>query len=151
VRKELAGLSTQEQAPSLVREVLYSREWTDRTYTECLDRAARLLFEGRRVLVDATFREEQNRQTFLKAAVRWGVPADILLCQAEPETVRKRLESRRRDPSDADWSVYLQLAATWEGMGALPRQLVHALSTEGSPEQALSQAIGALRQSGLHG
>jgi aminoglycoside phosphotransferase family enzyme/predicted kinase len=151
VRKELAGLSTQEQAPPHVREVLYGREWTERTYAECLSRAGRLLFEGRRVLVDATFREEQQRQTFLKAAVRWGVPAGILLCQAEPETVRQRLENRQGDPSDADWSVYLQLAAKWEGTGPLTGQALHALSTEGSLEQVLSRALEALRQSGLHG
>ncbi len=151
VRKELGGLPTQEQAPPHAREVLYGPEWNERTYAECLSRAKWLLFEGRRALVDATFREDLKRQTFLKAAVRWGVPACILLCEAEPETVRQRLENRQGDPSDADWSVYLRLAAKWEGMGTLTGQALHALSTEGSPEQVLSCALEALRQSGLHG
>jgi predicted kinase len=100
--------------------------------------------------VDATFREEQKRQTFLKAAVKWGVPAGILLCQAEPDTVRKRLENRQRDASDADWPVYLRLAATWEKVGALAGQALHPISTEGSPEQAISRALEALRRLGFH-
>jgi predicted kinase len=100
--------------------------------------------------VDATFREEQKRQTFLNAAVRWGVPAVILLCQAEPETARQRLESRREDASDADWSVYLQLAAIWEKIGPRAGQVLHPISMEGSPEQALCRALEALRQPGLH-
>jgi aminoglycoside phosphotransferase family enzyme/predicted kinase len=151
VRKELAGLSGQQQTPPQFRERLYSPAWNERTYAECLSRAERLLFEGRKVLVDATFREEQKRQTFLDAAVRWGVPAVILVCQAEPETVRQRLESRREDASDADWSVYLQFAATWEKIGTRAGQVLHAVSMEGSPEQALCRALEALRQSGLHG
>jgi uncharacterized protein len=151
VRKDLASLPSQRQTPPQLRESLYTREWNERTYAECLSKAGRLLFEGRRVLVDATFREEQNRQTFLKAAVQWGVPSAILLCQAEPETVRKRLENRQEDASDADWSVYLQLAANWEKVGTLAGQALHALSTEESPEQALSQALEELRQLGLHG
>jgi aminoglycoside phosphotransferase family enzyme/predicted kinase len=151
VRKELAGVPGQEQTPPQLRKVLYSPEWTERTYGECWRRAERQLLEGRRVLVDATFREEQQRQAFLNAAVRSGVPAVILLCQAEPETVRRRLGMRQRDASDADWSVYLQVAASWEEMGTHAGQVRHAISTEGSPEQVLARALAALRQSGLHG
>lgn len=151
VRKELAGLASQGQTPPNLRESLYTQAWNDRTYTECLSRAGRLLLEGRRVLVDATFREEQERQTFLKAAVQWGVPFDILLCHARPETVRKRLENRQRDVSDADWLVYLQLAANWEKMDTLAGGIFHPISTEGSPEQVRSLALAALRQSGLYG
>jgi aminoglycoside phosphotransferase family enzyme/predicted kinase len=151
VRKELAGLPGQGQPPPDVGESLYTAEWNERTYTECGRRAERLLFEGSRVLVDATFREERQRQAFLEAAVRWGVPGEMLLCQAGPETVRRRLETRRGDVSDADWSVYRQVAERWEEMGALTRRCLHVLSTEGDPEQVLARAVEALRQAGLHG
>jgi aminoglycoside phosphotransferase family enzyme/predicted kinase len=151
VRKELAELSGQGQTTPQHRENLYSAERNEHTYAECLRRAEALLFEGRRVLVDATFREQRQRQTFLNAAVRWGVPVGILLCQAEPETVRRRLGLRQGDASDADWSVYLQVAANWEEMGMLTGQALQPVSTEGSPEQALSRAIEALQRLGLHG
>jgi aminoglycoside phosphotransferase family enzyme/predicted kinase len=151
VRKELAGLPEQGRTPPELRESLYTCAWNDRTYAECLNRAGRLLFEGRRVLVDATFREEAKRRTFLKAAVQLGVQFGILLCQAEPETVRQRLENRQADASDADWSVYLQVAANWENVSALPGGNCHAISTEGTPEQVVSRGLEALEQSGLHG
>ena len=150
LRKELAGLSEQVTTPPQLRETLYSPEWNDRTYAECLRRAERLLFEGRRVLVDATFREERQRQIFLNVAVRWGVPAGILLCQAKPETVQRRLGLRQGDASDADWSVYLQVASTWEEMGTATAPAVHALSTDGALEQTLSQALESLRELGVH-
>jgi aminoglycoside phosphotransferase family enzyme/predicted kinase len=151
VRKELAGLPGHGLTPPHVGESLYTAEWNERTYGECRRRAEQFLFEGNRVLVDATFREERQRQTFREAAVRWGVPGEMLLCQAGPETVRRRLETRRGDVSDADWSVYLRVAERWEEMGALTRRCLHVLSTEGDPGQVLAWALEALRQAGLQG
>jgi predicted kinase len=149
VRKELAGLSPEGQTPLRLPESHYTPEWNERTYAECLRRAEQLLFEGKRVLVDATFREEQQRQTFLEVAVRWGVPACLLLCQAERETVRRRLQERQGDASDADWSVYLQVAESWEDIGPAARRMLREVSTEGSPAQSLSQALDLLRNFGL--
>jgi aminoglycoside phosphotransferase family enzyme/predicted kinase len=151
VRKELAALPGHGHMPPQVRESLYTAQWNERTYAECRRRAALLLFEGNRVLVDATFREERQRQAFLEAAVRWGVPGEMLLCQAGPETVRRRLETRHGDVSDADWSVYLQVAEGWEEMGALTRRRLHVVSTDEHPEQVVARALEALRQAGLYG
>ena len=39
-------------------EGIYTPEWTERTYAECLRRAEALLFEGRHVIVDASFSED---------------------------------------------------------------------------------------------
>ncbi len=142
VRKELAGAEP--------RDSRYSQAWNDRTYAECLRRAEQLVREGRRVIVDATFREEAKRRLFLDAAAAWGVPAGLLLCEAAAETVRQRLADRHGDASDADWSVHRQLAATWEPLAARTVQQAHAITTAGTPEQTLALALAALRQLGLH-
>lgn len=144
VRKELTAAEGR-------RDSIYSPEWNDRTYAECLRRARPLLFEGHRVLVDATFRDEQKRRLFLDAAVECGVPSAMLLCHAEPDTIRQRLASRRGDASDADWAVHLQLATSWEEIGPHTAPQVRTVSTEGNPEQALDRALDVLRQLGLHG
>src|SRR5262249_1399779 len=82
VRKELAGLDGRDPAPSAFGEGIYTLDWTDRTYAECLRRAEGMLFEGKRVLIDATFGIEAKRRLFLDAARRWGVPGVFLLCRA---------------------------------------------------------------------
>jgi aminoglycoside phosphotransferase family enzyme/predicted kinase len=150
VRKELAGLPGQGQSPLAVRQSLYTPQWNERTYAECLRRAERLLFEGKMVPVDGTFRAEKKRQTFLETAVRRGVPAVMLLCQAKPETVRRRLEARQGDASDADWSIYLRVAGEWEEISKTSAHALHAISMEGTPEQGLGLALEALRQSGVN-
>jgi predicted kinase len=146
VRKDLAGLAGKEQGPLAFGEGIYASEWTERTYTACLRRAERLLFEGERVLVDANFREEAWRRSFFEAATRWGVPGVFLLCQAEPDIVRERLAHRRDDASDADWPVYLRAVETWEEPEPRTRSALQAVSTGGSVEGALSQAADALRR-----
>ena len=140
VRKELAAGSSQD---------IYTIEWTERTYVECLRRAESLLFEGRRVIVDASFRAEAHRRLFLDAAVRWCVPAIFLLCQARPERARQRLAQRRGDVSDADWAVYVQAAESWEDAAPATRQVLRVLSTDGPLERTMAAALGQLRALGL--
>ncbi len=142
VRKELAGAAG---------EGTYAPGWDERTYGECLRRAERLLFEGRRVLVDATFRAEADRRRFLDAAAARGVPGLLLLCRAGPEAVRARLAARRGDASDAGWQVYKQAARRWEEPGPATRPRVVEVAAGGAREEALAQAVEALRRAGLAG
>jgi uncharacterized protein len=149
VRKELAGLSTSSDTPGVYGAGLYTPAWTERTYEECVRRAEQLLFEGKRVLVDATFRDESKRRQFLAVALRCGVPALMLVCRAEAETIRKRLGERRGDASDADWSVYLKMVAQWEEPGPEAQRFVEQISTDGSEEQSLIRALDTLKREHL--
>jgi aminoglycoside phosphotransferase family enzyme/predicted kinase len=150
VRKELAGVAIEHRTASAFGTGIYTAEWTRRTYEECLRQAEELLFEGKRVLVDANFRDEACRRTFLDAATRWGTPTGILVCDAAPEVVRERLKNRRNDVSDADWSVYELAAEGWEEPSVRPHSALQIIDTGGSVEHAISQAIDALRQWDLY-
>jgi len=151
VRKELAGLSVEATANAETRANIYTPEWTDRTYSECLRRAEELLFEGGRVIVDANFRAERQRQMFLDAALRFGVPVLFLVCEAEPATVKARLDSRRGDASDADWAVYQQVAQNWEKPGPRTRRLLHIIPTGDSADAAWQASREVLSLAGLIG
>ncbi len=151
VRKELAGLPIPALPPADLREKLYSADWNERTYVECLHRAERHLFAGQRVLVDATFWEEAKRQLFRSAAVKWGVPFALLVCEANSSTARSRLETRAADASDADWSIYERIATKWEPVQSMEGQTVLSISTEGSAAEATGRALEALRRAGMCG
>ncbi|HLJ95752.1 MAG TPA: AAA family ATPase [Gemmataceae bacterium] len=144
IRKELAGAPAGSQPSTAFEDGLYTTAWTERTYAECLRRTEELLFEGKRVLVDASFREEKHRRSFLEAAQRWGVRSVLLLCRAEPEVVRQRLENRRGDASDADWRIYLQAAMRWEDPSPPTRRFVRELHTGGHREGVLAVALDVL-------
>jgi aminoglycoside phosphotransferase family enzyme/predicted kinase len=149
VRKELAEIPTEMPTPTAMRQAIYTPEWTERTYAECLHRAENLLFEGERVLVDATFVEERRRREFFDLAARLAVPAVFLCCQATPEVVQGRLEHRKNDASDANWSIYQMAAERWEELSSLTYPLTRVLSTDGTEEHTLTLALGLLRQSSL--
>jgi predicted kinase len=146
VRKELVGSDHRIQNRSAFEEEIYAPEWTARTYAECLRRTENLLFRGERALVDATFREEARRRSFLDAAARWAVPSVFFHCQAQPETIRRRLGNRSNDASDADWFVYEQIAKRWDEPSPLTRQAMREISTGGTLEQAVSEALADLRE-----
>jgi predicted kinase len=149
VRKELAGLPVASPTPPERYPRLYSPEANDRTYAECLRRAENLLWEGRRVLVDATFREERRRREFLNAALRWGVPGLLLVTHAAPETVRRRLEQRRGDASDADWSIHQQMASRWEEPGTDALRALRQIASDDTEEAVREQALCVLRDERL--
>ncbi|HLN28549.1 MAG TPA: AAA family ATPase [Gemmataceae bacterium] len=147
VRKELAGFADAGSGPASgpYGEGIYSPDWNQRTYSECLRRAAKLLFDGKRVLVDASFREEKWRRAFLETARGLRVPGGFLLCKAEPEIVRARLQRRRNDASDADWSIYRRAAENWQKPSSLTVQNSWKIPTNGRAEEAVSTALEVLR------
>ncbi|MFQ5693084.1 MAG: AAA family ATPase, partial [Nitrospinota bacterium] len=149
VRKELAGVKEGEETAAPFGEGIYTDAWNDRTYAACLERAEALLFEGKRVLVDASFREEKRRRAFLDAARRWGVPALFLVCETEAREVRARLERRLGDASDADWEIYREAAARWEPLGEKTEKAARPVRNTGAPEEAVETALRALASEGL--
>jgi predicted kinase len=151
VRKELAGLPAQESARSAFEEGIYAPAWSERTYAECLGRAEKLLFEGKRVIVDASFGEEKRQQAFVEAAARLAIPVIFMLCQADSEVAWRRLECRRGDASDADWSVYQKATERWETIGPATRGVLCEVPTSGTKDQALARALDLLGVSALFG
>jgi uncharacterized protein len=149
VRKELAGQHDDETSDDSFASGIYTPHWTERTYSECLRRAEALLFEGRRVVVDASFRAESHRGMFLELAARSGVPGVFLLCHADPSVVQARLEARHDDASDADWTVYLEAAAHWEPPGPGTRGALHDIDTGVDAPVVLAHAIEILGERGL--
>jgi uncharacterized protein len=148
VRKELAmasGAATTGD-PNGYASGIYTPEWNDRTYQECLARAEAALFEGKRVLIDASFRDERQRRRFLDLAAHWSVPGTLLICQADAAVVKSRLEERRDDASDADWAIYLQATQRWEPPGPGTQQLCQTIETGRDHSSSLLQSLRVLRR-----
>jgi aminoglycoside phosphotransferase family enzyme/predicted kinase len=148
VRKRLAGLDPLVKQRPDIDEGIYTREWSDRTYAACLERAADVCRAGGRALIDATFVDNRRRETFVRAAIGWGVPVILLVVHAPPELIRERLAARTGDPSDADWSVYEALRAKWSPVDQMLCRSVR-IDASGSPRDMLNEAIRALANAKL--
>jgi aminoglycoside phosphotransferase family enzyme/predicted kinase len=148
-RKRLAGLQPGESGGTAPAAGIYAADFTERTYRACAAEAERRLFEGERVIVDATFRDEEHRTRFVDLARRCMVPVRILHCWADPELVHDRLDRRQGDPSDADWGVYQHMRGIWEPFGADVADLVDTIETSASPQEVGRRGIEALRRHAL--
>jgi aminoglycoside phosphotransferase family enzyme/predicted kinase len=148
IRKQLAGVSPLRPQSTEFQHGIYTEEWSQRTYLEMQRRADVLLFEGRRVLIDAAFHDEAKRQSFVELAKRWCVPMLWLECRAEPQVVQKRLANRRGDPSDADWAVYQKMAALWSPPTEITQPYLRIVDTSGALERSVQQARQWLTQAG---
>ncbi len=130
VRKELAGVSQADCATQKLIPKYYSADWTTRTYEECFRQAAEQIWQGSRVIIDATFGNEAHRAQGLALADRLGVPGGLLICEASPQTIRERLANRHGDASDADWGIYESARDQWEPSAAATLRRQSTLRTD---------------------
>ncbi len=151
VRKELAGLKPEAKASAGFENGLYAPEWTERTYTECLRRAREELFRGRRVIVDASFRDQERREAFLEAGREMGVRTVLLLCEAPASVVRERLETRNPGASDADWTIYRNAAEQWDELPAETDRRAVRISTAAPVSRTTVRTLDELEARGLSG
>ncbi len=128
---------------------IYTPDWNDRVYAECLRQAEELLFNGERVIVDASFREDERRRVFIEMAQRIGVPVFFLEFSADPAVIQQRLAHRKGDASDADWSVYRSTASIWQECSPVVVKRHHTLDTGQPIETIVSQARSVLQSAGL--
>jgi len=107
-RKRLARLSPTESAAAAVREGIYSREFSDRTYDRLAACAEMCLSAGLSVIIDASFLQATKRERFRALANRSGAACVIVSCEADPMTLSRQVTERAArggDPSDATLAV----------------------------------------------
>jgi uncharacterized protein len=148
VRKELAGLPAEASARAPFGMGIYSAEWTERTYTELLRRAATLLGHGESVVIDASLSCAKHRAAAAATAVDTTADLVQLRCTATPELAAQRMSTRASAISDADPQIAQQMAAA---AGPWPDAL--AINTDsggvtGELADLIPQALGAIRPGG---
>jgi hypothetical protein len=149
VRKDLAGLSSRMPAKAEFGQGLYTAEWNHRTYAACLERTRELLFAGKRVLVDASFREDSPRRAFSDLAHEMALPCLILNCEADPSEVKKRLELRHQGASDANWNTDLHASDRWDSQADSSSHFTRNLQTDCGERETANAARSVLETAGL--
>lgn len=149
VRKELLGLDPLSVPTDSQKKDLYRPGVSEKVYHECARMVESLLFRGKKVIVDATFRYEAQRHAFHQLGVSLGVEVVLALCQASPEIAKQRIAKRRSDPSDADGIVYDTLSKEWEPARDRPGLHLVSLDTDQGSAHAADRLITHLKTWGL--
>lgn len=133
VRKELLGIEVTEHKPAGMGEGIYTPEMTRRTYQFILDMTAKLLKQGRSVVLDGSYASRRERELIIECGERAGGSVWFVFCQCSDEETRKRLEQRRRDPeavSDGRWEIFTRQKEAFELPDEIDGERLLVLNTE---------------------
>ncbi len=160
-----SDLVRRELFPSLKGAALYSPERVGEVYSECLERADRIIAQGGRALIDATFHLDAPRQAAVSLALSRRVPCVFLELTIDRATAHARIAGRAEDssldsssdsaegpidnPSDADAQVHDQLVAEWEVVEGPTARVREPVSAEGDRTTVLAAALSKLNAHGL--
>ncbi len=111
-RKRLFGLRAEDSGATAIGEGIYSARASRLAYARLLELAGGLLRAGYPVIVDAAFLDAGQRAPFRELAGAVGAPWVILDFDASADTLRRRIQQRRGDASDADLKVLEHQLAT---------------------------------------
>ncbi len=139
-RKRLYGISVGSDAQNTdsqesyadFNQGIYDKEASNKTYQHLADMAEQVLDGGYSVIIDAAFLKFQQRQLFQQLAKNKKIPFIILEFTATPDTLRKRIKSRKEDISDADSTVLEQQLLHYKPIKDEERDHVITVDTESS-------------------
>jgi len=117
VRKRLAGRPLTGGGSDAYDEGIYREPFNEATYRTLLQLAREALVNGKRIVIDATFRRQGDRAAFRELAREFTVPFYLIEMHCPEQLVRKRLELRRLDPgeiSDGSWELFAQQQSQFE-------------------------------------
>lgn len=107
VRKQLFNLPALQESRSTPDAGIYNRQASDMTYRRLADLSRLLLSNHWSVIVDATFLDQNRRDSFRKLALELEKPFLILDFQASPGILRERIHTRmmQKDASEATLEI----------------------------------------------
>ncbi|SRR5579884_603221 len=144
VRKEIMGIRPTERIYEGFDKGIYSRDVTDITYREILNRGRRTVELGKIVILDASFSKRGFRESVLREAEALGVPFYFIETRASEENIKKRLIEREKvggSVSDGRLEIFERFKDEFEGADEIPRDKHLTVSTDGTPEDVLTQTL----------
>ena len=151
-RKSLEGIAPTEHRYESFREGIYAPGMSRRTYDAMLAQAREHLATGRSVVLDATFRQSQDRRMARDLARDTGAQMWVVECVAPPDEIRRRVIRRLRDKSavsDARWELFQQQSAEWEPVREVSADRHILLDTSRSPRKTAMELLKSLYAAAL--
>lgn len=146
VRKRLAGIPAGTPVPAAYSEGLYSAATSDATYAELLRLAGTELAAGHSVIIDATFKQKEDRSRCSALAKQYAAAFVILhVSCSEAENLRRLAERAAAGNSLSDGRPELLEQQQLEFEPPISEEgLIIALTTAGPPASLANEIYGRL-------
>jgi len=143
VRKEsVAGIPSEEHHWEPFDQGIYSREHTLKTYRALACLAGKHLMQGESVILDATYRDKEERLRLLDLAGESKANIHFILCICPEHEIKGRLTRRAQtetEVSDGRWEIYLKQKEQFTPTDDLDRDNLIVLSTDRSIQEILQE------------
>jgi len=121
----------------------YSEEEKEKVYEEMDKEMEKAMTKGESIVLDATFYKEGIRKMFIESAKVYQQAIHFIEVQADEAIIRERL-SKKREYSEADYSVYLKVKQSFE---SLKQDHLILESTQENIEEMLKVALDHIQKS----
>lgn len=147
-RKRLYGLRPEDDAQEAVGQGIYSTRASEKTYSKLYQLANMILDAGYSVIVDGVFMHHRQRFRFEQLAGSKGVDYLILECTAGLSTLKKRIQQRKNDASDAGLEVLAAQSSLWRPLKKNEKNNSILINTENALD--IDGLIKEIKQHHLH-
>ncbi len=144
IRKELAGIPTDQRAPAPHGAGIYSPASTEATYQEMLDRATAALGLGETVVLDASWSSASWRSRARSIAAAASADLVELRCDAPATVAAERLRRRHAAGDDAS-DATPEIAASMQA-AAEPWREATTIDTAGDRSDSLAAGLQAVQR-----
>jgi len=133
IRKTLAGVPLTQRTPRELRDKVYSKQMTMKTYKKLVEDGLRALTAHNGVILDATFSSRTNRDFLREQCTKANTGLQVVELDVDLEQINKRLGSRDDNRvgeiSDARLEDFEKLIATYEPPWELAPDLIRISAT----------------------
>jgi aminoglycoside phosphotransferase family enzyme/predicted kinase len=148
VRKQLARLKPTVRQQELFGEGIYSRDQSEKTYRAMREEAEQLLKKGHPVILDGSYKKQEERRALLELARNLGADIRFVECRAPMTLIRQRLEARRQDPravSDGRWELFRAQRTDFDPTEDIIPEHGFRLRLDQSPEDLARKLLAKIR------
>jgi aminoglycoside phosphotransferase family enzyme/predicted kinase len=138
VRKEMLRIPATEHRYEGFGQGIYSADISRKTYAKALQTALGKLATAGAVIIDASYKDREERSRAFDAGRRAGAEVFVLECTCPEDIIEKRLQSRQSgggDVSDGRWEIFQTQKGDFERIEEIPEGHHLAVDTSLAPEE----------------
>ena len=149
LRKELLHISAMDRHYEGFGKGIYAEDVSRRTYEKALVLAREKIARGIPVIIDASYKRQEERIRAYEAAKQMGVDFFIIECTCREEVIKKRLDaraSRQDEVSDGRWDIYHAQKSDFDPLTGFPPGVHLLVDTSTKPKTDTHEVIAHLQK-----
>ena len=148
VRKAILGIPQTERHHEDFGGGIYSHETTRKTYATALEEAYTILNNGKSVIIDASFKDREERKQAWDVASHCDADFFVVECVCPEDILKERLENRMNDTqevSDGRWEIFQAQKDTFDTINEIPALSHIVVDTSQSIEISTQYVIDRIK------